>query len=109
MKRILITGSNGFIGRNLIKYFQSRRIVDVVNSEYIDLSDSCTFEMFIQERGKYDVLIHTAALTRAKNWQTFQKINIDLTEKLLELSVHLKQFIFISSQAAAGPWWRIIL
>jgi len=52
-----------------------------------------------------DVLIHSAALTRARDWQTFKKINIDLTEELLNIAnqQNMKQFIFISSQAAAGP------
>ncbi len=53
-----------------------------------------------------DIIVHTAALTRAKKWADFKKINIELTETLVDIARQNKQlerFVFISSQAAAGP------
>ncbi len=53
-----------------------------------------------------EILIHSAAITRGKDWLEFKKYNINLTEKLLMVANEvksIKQVIFLSSQAAAGP------
>ncbi len=117
MKKIVITGANGFVGSALAKKLLNsgndvtclvragsdiELIEDKKNISYIDYSNLNEIEHAIQ--GK-EILIHTAALTRAHNWDTFHKINIDLTENLLKIcnDSSIKQFIFLSSQAAAGP------
>jgi len=117
MKKIVITGANGFVGSALaIKLLKSGNevtclvrigsdvelIEDRYNIRYIDYSNLEEIKQTLQ--GK-DILIHVAALTRARRWESFQKINIDLTEILLNIcnESSIKQFVFISSQAAAGP------
>lgn len=118
MKKIVITGSNGFIGSFLAKKLIQQKY-DVTcfvrygsniellheNSKivYVDFSNDKEISNLLQNQ---EIIIHVAALTRAKKWQQFNKINIELTEKLINFyntSNSLKQFIFISSQAAAGP------
>jgi nucleoside-diphosphate-sugar epimerase len=117
MQKLIITGSNGFVGsalaNNLKENYEVTCLVrhgsnvnllpENIEIKYVDYNN--IEEVMKLLRGQ-DILIHTAALTRAKNWQQFKKINIDLTEKLLIIfnkTPSLKQFIFISSQAAAGP------
>ncbi len=77
-------------------------IEDKKKISYIDYINLDEIEHVLQ--GK-DILIHTAALTRSRKWDTFQKINVDLTETLLKIcnDSSIKQFIFLSSQAVAGP------
>lgn len=114
MKKLAITGANGFVGSNLaIKLSADYDVVCLVRSNSdlqllpenanivkIDYDDLDAISAVLND---CDVLIHGAALTRARDWRTFKKINIDLTQNLLRLSGDLQQFIFISSQAAAGP------
>ena len=117
MKKIVITGANGFVGSALaIKLLKSGyevtclvrtgSDVDLIENElnicYINYNNLEEIKSVLQ--GK-DILIHVAALTRARKWETFQKINIDLTETLLNIcnNSSIKQFIFMSSQAVAGP------
>ncbi len=118
MKKIVITGSNGFVGSSLARNFFEQRF-DVTclvrfgsNTELIPkeckiyrMNYNNTAEMLEIIEGS-DILIHNAASTRAMNWKQFKKVNIDLTEKMLNIcnnTKSLKQFVFISSQAAAGP------
>lgn len=114
MKKIAITGANGFVGSHLVRKLATSYDVLCLVRPNADLrllpenARLCKIDYDLPEKiaevlQECDVLIHNAALTRAKNWLTFQKTNIELTEKLLKLSRNMQQFIFISSQAAAGP------
>ena len=116
MKKIAITGANGFVGSHLVRKLAPKYDVlclvrenadtdllpENADIRMIDYNNLSTISEVLKD---CDILIHSAALTRARNWQTFKKINIDLPEDLLKISneIKLQQFIFISSQAAAGP------
>ena len=54
-----------------------------------------------------DLVIHSAGVTRAVKEETFFHVNADGTGNLiqacLENAPHLRRFIYLSSQAAAGP------
>ena len=117
MKKIVITGANGFVGSALAKKLlkcgnevtclvRTGSDVNLIENEtnicYINYNNLEEIKQAL--KGK-DILIHVAALTRDRKWESFQKINIDLTETLLNLcnDSSIKKFIFISSQAAAGP------
>ncbi|MCD4818970.1 MAG: NAD-dependent epimerase/dehydratase family protein [Candidatus Cloacimonetes bacterium] len=113
-----ITGSNGFLGSRIVHKLQSNdyEIMALIrknanrellhpNTNIVEINYNNVFEIEKTLNGQ-DVLIHSAALTRAKRWTDFQEINIKFTERLIEIfnrTKSLKQFIFISSQAAAGP------
>ncbi len=117
MKKIIITGANGFVGSALAKKLLTTGnevtyivrtgsdITLIENKNNICFIDYNNLEEIKQVLKNKDILIHVAALTRASKWETFKKINIDLTKTLLYLcnDSSIKQFIFISSQAAAGP------
>ena len=118
MKKIAITGSNGFIGSTLTRILKKKNydVISLVrhgsniellpedsNIVYIDYHKPDKIAEILKD---VEILIHTAALTRARTWQQFKEINVDLTEKLVDIfneTKSLKQFVFISSQAASGP------
>ncbi|MEA2095072.1 MAG: NAD-dependent epimerase/dehydratase family protein [Candidatus Cloacimonadota bacterium] len=117
MKNIVITGANGFVGSALAKKLLNsghevtclvRTGSDISLIEgnkyicYINYDNLEEIEHALQNK---DILIHAAALTRARKWESFKKINIELTDTLLKISNNssIKKFIFLSSQAVAGP------
>jgi len=117
MNKIVITGANGFVGSMLANKLHNNNneviclvrknsntdpIEDKSSVHYIDYDDFAEIKQVIQNA---DILIHAAALTRARKWETFMKINIDLTRNLVKIcnETSIKQFIFLSSQAVAGP------
>ncbi len=117
MKKIVITGANGFVGSALAKKLlingneitclvRAGSNIDLIENKndirYIDYNNSDEIIEAVRDK---DILIHNAALTRARNWKIFKEINIKLTETLVNIcnNSSIKQFIFISSQAVAGP------
>lgn len=117
MNKIIVTGANGFVGSNLAKKLHNNgnEVVNLVREgsdvslienknfiHYIDYNNSDELKELIKSA---DIFIHAAAITRARKWHNFQKINIDLTNKLLNIcnETNIKHFIFLSSQAVSGP------
>jgi nucleoside-diphosphate-sugar epimerase len=115
MKKIAITGANGFIGSFLTNFLKNSYQVtglvrkgsdtslleDETNITFVDYNSNEDLERIFSA---HDILIHSAALTKAAKWHMFEKININLSLKLAKMSnkFKLEQFIFLSSQAAAG-------
>lgn len=104
MKKILITGENGYIGNSFltwIKQWQGEYEVDKIsvrNDSWQDVS----FQ-------KYDVVLHTAALVHIINITAdmealYYKINCDLTVEIAKKAKRegVKQFIFLSSMSVYG-------
>jgi UDP-glucose 4-epimerase len=56
---ILITGCNGFIGRNLVNHFKTNHSVDAASRKEFDMLDSESVKKFFEDK-KYDLVIHTA-------------------------------------------------
>lgn len=116
MKKIVVTGANGFVGSNLTKYLisegyevtplvrhsSSLDLLSDVNVYKIDYDDD---KQLADIMNTHEIIVHCSALTRAKNWDQFRKININLTDRLVQFSNQsptIRQFIFLSSQAASG-------
>jgi UDP-2-acetamido-2,6-beta-L-arabino-hexul-4-ose reductase len=94
-KKILITGANGFVGKNVISAFLYRE--DVVVSTY-NRNDS--LESLKASVETSDVILHLAGCNRSSDETDFQKINVDLTSHicgLLEDAQSKKTLIFSSS------------
>ena len=93
--RVLITGSNGFIGKNLIRLLEKTESVEEImeygrENSYEELEAFCT---------RADAVYHLAAGLRPKNLSGFDE-NIDLTSRvmqLLELAGNKCPIMFASS------------
>lgn len=78
--RVLVTGSNGFLGRNLISALERVESVDVIRLGRED-------EQTIVEQGirDADIIFHFAGVNRPENPSEFTHANVDLTKKLVDV------------------------
>jgi nucleoside-diphosphate-sugar epimerase len=97
---VAITGANGFIGGHLIRGFAEAgfKVRPVVRR---DFENNALDERFAGA----DVVVHAAGATRAPSRARLRSSNVDLTARTLEAAARagVRRFVFISSQAAAGP------
>ena len=79
-KTVLVTGSEGFIGKNLIVRLQE---LDNVVIKSFDKEDNIdTLKKYLKES---DIVFHFAGVNRPKNVEEFERVNVDLTTTLVEL------------------------
>lgn len=118
--KALVTGSNGFIGSHLVERlvnndFQVRCLVRKSSSlrwiknlpvEFI-YGDVIEHDSVLPSVIDVDYVYHLGGAVRAKREQDFFLVNGEGTKNLLEAcknkNPNLKRFIYISTQAAAGP------
>lgn len=79
-KNILITGSKGFIGRNLCSYIQSN-----TNYKIFEFGRDSLFREIENVIAEIDIIFHLAGINKAKNNDSFQKGNVSLTKKICEV------------------------
>jgi nucleoside-diphosphate-sugar epimerase len=100
---IVITGSNGFVGKNLVSYpikDKNKQIV-LINRDELQVLSSIPFD-------RIDCFIHLAGkahdLKKSSNPDEYYTVNFELTKKLYDafLKSEAKKFIFISSVKAAA-------
>lgn len=89
--KILVTGSNGFIGKWVLK-----ELKDLNYKAIAFPGDVCDMRTF--PKGPYDMVIHLAAKVDKKYWRSkyLYKVNVEGTKKLLKKYSDSK-FIYISS------------
>ncbi len=77
MKKILVTGGSGFIGRNLIEYLVhvGYEVVAPTHKD-LDLTDEMAVKIFVKN-GKFDVVVHTAN-TNMSNTTEYDILNTNL-------------------------------
>jgi nucleoside-diphosphate-sugar epimerase len=97
---VVVTGANGFIGRHLANALTKRgfEVRPIVRAAFA----GDTFERTVDGA---DILIHAAGATRAPTRQRLRASNVDLTRRALDAAkaAGVRRFVFVSSQAAAGP------
>ena len=110
IKKVLITGANGFIGGTLMRYYQNHG-QDVVGVDLIgngadivegDIAQPDTIKDLLQE---CDVIIHTAALvSNAMQDSDMWRVNVLATRNLIEAAKEhkVRRFVQISSVVAYG-------
>ena len=102
-KKILITGSNGFISKHLFHFLLSKNFaVDCTNRKisnklYFDLEDKNNLMVSIP---KFDILIHLSYFT-SSSYEVEKKINLDGSKKIFLLAKNYNaKIIYVSSQSA---------
>ncbi|GAB3912925.1 NAD-dependent epimerase/dehydratase family protein [Mucilaginibacter boryungensis] len=120
-ERVLITGASGFVGyhlveealRNNLEVFAAvRKSSQTEHLKHLDIKytypdfDNLAALQKEFEDNQYHYVIHAAGLTRAKNQQAYNAVNVNYTVNLAKAaaaSATFKKFVFISSLAALGP------
>ena len=123
MKKILITGSSGFIGSFLVEealkkgYEVYAGIRKTSNVKYLtdpkikfielDFSNIDSLNKTISASPHFDFVIHNAGVTRAIRKQDYFISNYQYTRNLIDVFISQKKvpgkFIYMSSLAAYGP------
>jgi len=121
LKTVMLTGATGFIGSHIARTLISRR-----HSLRLYVRRSTPLIHALQKKGaavytgrgadavaalrkaldKADTVVHCAAATKALSRRAFYEANVVFTREILSLLGRHQRFIFISSQAAAGPSQR---
>ena len=110
IKKVLITGANGFIGGTLIRYYQNQG-QDVIGVDLVgngadilegDISQPHTISHLLKE---CDVIVHTAALvSNAMKDSDMWRVNVLATRNLITAAKEhkVRRFVQISSVVAEG-------
>ena len=118
--RIFLTGATGFVGSHLAEELLNRGhfvrallrttsnlrwISDLdVEGFYARLDDPAALRKGLQD---VDLVIHNAGLTKAFKNKDYYRVNFEGTRQLIDVilkeKLNIKRFVYISSQAAAGP------
>jgi len=80
MKTVLVTGSKGFIGRNLIEALSRVNDVNTITFNKEDIID--TLQSHIE---KADFIYHLAGVNRSERTEDFEEINAGLTRTIIEI------------------------
>lgn len=103
MAKILITGSNGFIGKELVKRFKKDEyITDIINSERIDFKNLDQ----VLKLESVEIVIHLGSKTKKNlEWQEYYENNVLGTLNILKYCVKkkIKKIIFLSSYVYGNP------
>ena len=86
--KILITGSNGFVGKNLSMHLSERKEIEVVTFNRDDNPVSLNTKL-----DGVDFIFHLAGVNRPKNIEEFTVGNSDLTSKLCQAIIRTKRLI----------------
>lgn len=78
MKKVLITGAKGFIGKNLIAALKLNKDIDVKTFNKEDNDE--ILEAYLNEA---DFIFHLAGINRPKSDEEFVIGNVDLTQKIV--------------------------
>lgn len=77
--KVLVTGANGFVGRNLVAHLGERQDIEVLRFTRNDPLE--TLSEFVEQA---DFVFHLAGVNRPQDPLEFQSGNADLTRKLCE-------------------------
>lgn len=94
--KIGITGQNGFIGRHVSNYLNTKENIEVIPFEREYFQDISRLSEFVSH---CDIIIHLAALNRHDDPQIIFDTNVKLVENLIQACklAHAKPWIIMSS------------
>ena len=90
MKKVLITGSKGFIGKNFKLYLSQYKEIEII---CFDKNDN--EELLPEILKKVDIIFHLAGVNRSTNDHDFKRVNTDFTKKLCEYIKYINRKISI--------------
>lgn len=99
MKNVLVTGSNGFIGKNLVEAL--RRMRDVRVMRFDTDTDSALVDSYLESA---EIIYHLAGVNRPKNREEYEIGNAVFTREIIMQIKRLRRspvFVFASSTQAA--------
>ena len=102
--KILITGSSGFIGSYLKKYFNDKHEIICTTSKILNIEDTNTVDKFF-DNNFFDAILHCAVSGRNQVHSTDQKIfnsNLKMFLNLYKNKNKFKKFINFGSGAEFG-------
>lgn len=118
----LVTGANGFVGSHLCRHLRKagyrvramvRTTSDLSALEGMELELACgdvtdprSLPAALED---VDLVIHAAGITKSRDREGYFRVNRDGTRALAAActaAASVSRFVYISSQAAAGPSWR---
>jgi len=88
MKKVLVTGSDGFIGKNLIKGLQRKEDVEIKTFDIEDDIDRLTAHL-----KEADIVFHLAGVNRPERTIEFETGNTGLTQTIVDILKRLKRNI----------------
>ena len=109
MKRVLITGSNSYIGENVRNW-----LLKFPQKYLVNIADTMNGEWKKTDFSSYDVVFHVAGIAhtqaKADMEEIYYKVNCDLAVEVAEHAQKsgVKQFIFMSSIICYGNASRVI-
>lgn len=97
IKSVVVTGANGFIGRNLSLYLRANKLLNVH-----EITRSTSYDEITRMISDAEIVVHLAGANRPDNVEDLQRDNVDFTETLLSLlaSVNPIPVIYVSSSQA---------
>jgi nucleoside-diphosphate-sugar epimerase len=113
---ILVTGATGYIGQKLLSQLSNSEPILVLSRKpqavkksnvtfvHGDLSQA---DSLVGKFDHVDTVIHLASITHAYDQETYDRINVQGTQNLLNaLPKNLKQFVYVSTNCAEpGAGW----
>ena len=104
MKKILITGGNGYIATSLYKALKDKYDITKVSRADFDLTNYAATCEFLQDK-YFDVVIHTAVVGGNRLQEEDDSIlrsNLDMYYNLINNKEHFGRFISFGSGAELG-------
>ncbi len=101
MKKILITGGSGFIGKNLVEHLSKKYEVYAPLHNELDLLEESSVDEFFKNN-KFDIVIHAAVKGGSRKLLSFPEMlknNLKIFFNLLKNKDSYKKMIFIGSGA----------
>ena len=90
MKRILVTGSNGFMGRNLVQSLSRKKEYKILT-----FNRNNTLEDLKSSLKEADFVYHLAAVNRTNNDKDFETVNVGLTESMVDILMNMNKKVRI--------------
>ena len=80
MKSILITGSQGFLGKNLVQKLSMQDDIQIIEHEVHNSTDELEKAL-----NKADIVVHLAGVNRPKNTDEYMRGNAEFTQAICKL------------------------